>query len=88
MYHWRHCPYHCGTADGSILRFIIFYAFKFVLSYSLVIPKLEAPPSIQFFILKALLRKYVVTLFLFFSGVSISSLVLLTLVGGFCGLSF
>jgi hypothetical protein len=41
-----------------------------------------------FFLLKTLLEEFVATFFLFSSVVFISSLVLLTLVGGFCGFSF
>jgi hypothetical protein len=60
-----------------------------VLSCTFFTPKLEAPPSsTQFFLLKALLGESTVALFWFSSVVYISSLVLLTLVGGFCGLSF
>jgi hypothetical protein len=46
------------------------------------------PPSILFFLLRALLGEYATTFFLFSSVVYISSLVLLTLASGFCGLSF
>jgi hypothetical protein len=78
-----------GTSNGSILPLIIFYAFKSVLSYSLFIPKHEAPPSSTlFFLLRALCGKFVATFFLFSNVVYISSLILLTLAGGFYGLSF
>ncbi len=78
-----------GTANGSTLPFIIFYALTFVLSYFLFIPKLEtSPSSTLFFLLKTLLGKSVVTFFLFSNIVHIFSLVLLTLVGGLCGFSF
>jgi hypothetical protein len=51
--------------------------------------KPEAPPSSTLlFFLKALLGEFVVAFFLFSNIVYISSLVLLTLVGGFYGLSF
>jgi hypothetical protein len=67
----------------------MFYALKFVLSYSLFTLELEvAPSSITFFLLKALLRESTVAFFLFSNVVCISSLVLLTLVGGFYGFSF
>jgi len=76
-------------ANGFILSLIIFCALKSVLSYSLFTLELEAPPfSTLFFLLKTLLEEFVATFFLFSSVVFISSLVLLTLVGGFCGFSF
>jgi len=59
-----------------------------MLSYSLFILELEAPPSTLFFLLRTLLEEFDATFFLFSSVVFISSLVLLTLVGGFCGFSF
>ncbi len=74
---------------SSILPFIIFCALKSMLSYSLFTPKLEAPPSSTFFfLLKAFLEEFDIVFFLFSSVVYISSLVLLTLAGGFFGLSF
>jgi hypothetical protein len=77
-----------GTADGSTLPLIILCAFKSTLSYSLFTPKPKVPPSsIMFFFLKALIGKFAATFFPFSSVVYIS-LVLLTLVGGFCGFSF
>jgi hypothetical protein len=58
-------------------------------SYSFFTPKPKAPPSSTlFFLLRALIGKSVVAFFLFSSVVYNSSLVLLTLAGGFCGLSF
>jgi hypothetical protein len=46
-----------GTTDGSILPLIIFYALKYVLSYSFFIFELEAPPSsILFLFLRTLLK--------------------------------
>jgi hypothetical protein len=78
-----------STVNGSTLPFIIFCALKFVLSYSLFTPEPKAPPSSTlFFLLKALLKKFAITFFLFSSVVYMSSLVLLTLVDGFYGLSF
>ncbi len=78
-----------GIIDGSILPFINFYALSYVLSYSFFTPKLEAFPfSTLFFVLKAFLGEFDVAFFLFSNVVCISSLVLLTLVGGFCGFSF
>ncbi len=78
-----------GIANGSILPLIIFYAFKFVLSYSLFILQPKAPPSSTlFFLLKTFLGKSTTIFFLFFNALSISSLVLLTLASGLCGLSF
>jgi len=78
-----------GTSNGSILSPIIFYAFKYVLSYSLFIPKHEAPPSSTlFFLLRALRGKFVTIFFLFSNVVYISFVVILTLAGGFYGLSF
>jgi hypothetical protein len=68
---------------------IIFYAFRSVLSYSFFTfePKV-ASSSTLFFFLRALLGEFVAICFLFFSVIYISSLVLLTLVGGFYGFSF
>ncbi len=78
-----------NTTNGSIPPLISFYALIYVLSYSLFTPKPEAPPSSTlFFLLRTLLGKSAITLFLFLSVVSISSLVILILVGGFCGFSF
>ncbi len=78
-----------GTAYGSTIPFIIFCAFKYVLSCTLFTPKPEAPPSsTQFFLLKSLIGKSTTTLFWLYNVVYISSLVILTLVDGFCGLSF
>ncbi len=78
-----------GITDSSTLPFIIFCALKSMLSYSLFTPKLEAPPSSTFFfLLKALLEESAIVFFLFSSVVYISSLVFLTLAGGFFGLSF
>jgi len=78
-----------SIADGSTLPFIILCAFTFVLSCSLFILKLEVPPlSILFFFLTTLLGEFAATFFLISSVVYISSLVLLTLVGGFCEFSF
>ncbi len=78
-----------GIVDGSILPLIIFCALKFVLSYSLFILEPKAPPSsILFFLLRALFEKSATAFFLFSSVIYISSLILLTLAGGFCGLSF
>jgi hypothetical protein len=78
-----------GTVDGSTLLLIVSCAFKFVLSCSLITLELEAPPSsILFFLLRTLLGEFTTTFFLFSSAIYISSLVLLTLVGGFYGFSF
>jgi hypothetical protein len=69
--------------------FIIFCAFESMLSFSLFTPKLEAPPSSTlFFLLRTFFGEFVATFFLFFSVIYISSLILLTLVSGFYGLSF
>ncbi len=72
-----------GTTNGSTLPFIIFYALKFVFSCSLFILN-----STLFFFLRTLFRKSTAAFFLFSSVICISSLVLLTLADGFCGLSF
>jgi len=77
-----------GTTNGFILSFIIIHALRSMLSYSLFILEPEAPPSTLFFLLRTLLEEFDATFFLFSSVVFISSLVLLTLVGGFCGFSF
>jgi hypothetical protein len=78
-----------GTIDGSTLPFIIFCAFKFVLSYSLFTPKHEALPfSIMFFLLITLLGEFVAILFSVFQLCFHLLLVLLTLAGGLYGLSF
>jgi hypothetical protein len=46
-----------GTANGSILPLIIFIAFRFVFSYSLLTLELEAlPSSTLFFLLRAFLE--------------------------------
>jgi hypothetical protein len=78
-----------GTIDGSILPFIIFCAFKFVLLCSLFTSEPKAfPSSTMFFLLKALLGEFVATFFMFSSVVYISSLLLLTFASGFRKLSF
>jgi hypothetical protein len=78
-----------GTIDGSTLPFIIFSTLASVLSYSLFTLELQAPPSSTLlFLLRALLGESIVAFFLFSNVVYISSLILLTLVGGFCGFSF
>jgi hypothetical protein len=78
-----------GTANGSTLPLIIIYALKYVLSCSLFILEFEAPPSSTlFFLLRTLLGEFAETFFLFSSAAYISSLVLLTLVGNFCGFTF
>jgi len=60
-----------------------------VLSYSFFPLQPEAlPSSILFFLLRALLGESVVVFFQFSNVVCISSLVILTLAGGFFGLSF
>ncbi len=78
-----------GLIDGSTLPLIVFCALKSVLFCSLFTFELEALPySTLFFLLKALLGKSVAAFFLFYSVIFISSLFLLTLASGFCGLSF
>ncbi len=78
-----------GTANGSIMPLIISYALTFVFSYSFFTFKPEAPPSsTSFFFLKALLGESTTNLFSFSNVVYISSLVILTLAGGFYELSF
>ncbi len=77
-----------SIADGSTLPLIIFFAFIFVLSYSFFTLEPKAPPSTLLFLLRTLLRKSATTFFLFSSVVYISSLVILSLVGGFYGFSF
>ncbi len=73
-----------GIADGSTLFLIIFCALTFVLSYSLFIPKLEAPPSSTlFFLLRVIFGEFIATFFLFSNVVFIFSLVFLTLANGF-----
>ncbi len=78
-----------GITNGSTLPLIIFYAFVYVLSCSLFILESKVlPSSTLFFFLKAILGEFAITFFLFSNVVYISSLVLLTLVGGFYGFSF
>jgi hypothetical protein len=78
-----------GTANGSTLPFIIFYAFKYMLSCSLFIPETKAPPSSTlFFLLRALFEEFDATFFMFSSVVYISSLVLLTLANFFVDCPF
>ncbi len=73
-----------GTTECSIFPLIIFYALTFVLSCSVFTPLCKVlPSSTLFFLLRTLLGKYVVAFFLFSNVVYISSLVLLTLVGGY-----
>ncbi len=77
-----------GIANGSILPLIIFYALRYVFSYSLFILELEVPPSSTlFFLLRTLFGESIAAFFLFSNVVYISSLVILTLVGSFCGFS-
>jgi len=69
-----------GTTYGSTLPFIIFYAFKCILSCSIFILELEAPPSSTlFFLLRTLIGESMATFFLFFSIIYISSLVFFNL---------
>jgi len=78
-----------NSANGSTMLFIIFYAFKSMFSYSFFTPKPKAPPSSTlFFFLRTLIGKSDVAFFLISNVVYMSSLVLLTLVGGFCAFSF
>ncbi len=78
-----------SITNGAILPLITFCALAFMLSYSLLIPKPKAPPSLAlFFFLKSLFRDFAITFFLFSSVVCISCLVLFTLACGFCGFSF
>ncbi len=77
-----------GTTNGSTLPLIIFCVLTSMLSYSLFTLEPKAPPSSTLcFLLKTLLGKFVAAFFLFSSVVYISSLVLLTLVDGFCAQS-
>jgi len=63
-----------GTTNGSTLPFIIFCALKFMLSYSLSIPKLKVPPSSTLlFLLRTLIGEFAITFFLFSNVVCISS---------------
>jgi hypothetical protein len=78
-----------GNTDGSTLPFIIFYALKSMLSYCLFTLEPKAPPSSTLlFLLRTFFGESTTTFFVFFSVVYISSLVLLTLTDGFCGLPF
>jgi hypothetical protein len=57
-----------GIVDGAILPFIIFYALTFVLSYFFLILEPEAPPSSTLlFLMKTVLRDFVVVFLLFFN---------------------
>jgi hypothetical protein len=78
-----------SITDGPTLPLIIFCAFKSMIFDSLFIPKPKAPPSSTLlFLSRTLLGEFAIAFFLFFSVVYISSLVILTLVGGFYGFSF
>jgi hypothetical protein len=78
-----------GITNGSTWYLIIFYAFAFMLVYSLFTHELDAlPSSILFLLLRALLGESIVAFFLFSNVMYISSLVFLTLVDGFYGFSF
>jgi hypothetical protein len=89
MYHFSIAFTIVSTVNGSTLPLIIFCAFKFVLYYSFVTLEPKVPPSSTlFFFLRTFLGESTVAFFLFSNAIYISSLVLLALVGGFCGLSF
>jgi len=78
-----------GIVDGFTLPLVIFYALAFAFSYFVFTTEFEAPPSSTlFFLLITLYVEFVIAFFLFSSLVCISSLVILTLVGGFYGFSF
>jgi len=78
-----------GIVDGATLPLITFCALASTLSYSHLIFDPKVPPSSTlFFLLRALLGDYAATFFLFSSVIYISSLVLFTLVNGFCGFFF
>ncbi len=77
-----------GIANGAILPFIIFLAITSMFSYSFLTPDLEAPPSSILFFLLRTLGDFAAIFFLFSNVAYMSSLVLLTLVHGFCGLFF
>jgi hypothetical protein len=80
MYHYWHFRWFHSTPHHFL---------KSVLSCSFFTLELEVPPSSTlFFFLRTLFRKSATTFFLFSSVVYISSWVLLTLGGGFYGLSF
>jgi len=78
-----------GIVDGFTLPLIINYAFTSVFSCFLFTLEPEVPPSLTlFFFLRTLIEESTITFFLFSSVGCISSLVLLTLAGGFYGFSF
>jgi len=65
-----------GITNGSTLPFIIFFAFTFVLSYSLFTLEFKAPPSsTMFFFLRTRLGEFATTFYLFSSVFYISCLV-------------
>ncbi len=64
-----------GIVDGSTLPLIILCALTFVFSCSLFILELEVFSSTLFFLLRTLLRKYVLAFFLFSNVFYISSLI-------------
>ncbi len=77
-----------STIDGSTLPLIIFCAFRFVFFCSLFNPKPKASPSSTLLFFLRTLGKSVAAFFMFSNVTYISSLILLTLVGGFYGFSF
>jgi hypothetical protein len=77
-----------GTPNGAILAYITFYAFTFVRSYSLTLEPKALFSSTLVFLLKTLIGDFVLAFFLFFNATYISSLILFTLVDGFCAFSF
>ncbi len=77
-----------GTLDGATLPFITFCALTSMFSCSRLTFEPKGPPSSTlFFLLRALLGDSIVAFFLF-SNATYNSIIIFTLAGGFCELSF
>ncbi len=89
LYHYWHCLHHYWHYRQFHSTPHYFLCLHICALFSLFNLKPKAPfYSTLFFLLRALLQESTVTFFLFSRVVYISSLILLTLVAGFCGFSF